>query len=129
MFRADRVEEMLRDMGKTPSDMLRELKMGRNQFHEWKNNGRTPSARAVKEIANYLHTSVAYLNGTTDIKNPMEDGFTVESLFAGIKGEEAVEPQHILPHSYSPTEKEIIDIYRKLDLRGQNKFLTFLLSL
>lgn len=65
--------------GVKPSKMMKDLGFSSGLFSQWKANAQNPAHSSLEKVANYLNVSVDYLEGKTDIKNPIsEDSLSEE---------------------------------------------------
>lgn len=67
---AERLENLLKEQKIGKMKMLSDLSLGKNQFNYWKKTGTIPNGFTVELIASYLGTTVDYLLGKTDVKDP-----------------------------------------------------------
>lgn len=73
---ADKLEIILREKNISKSQMLSDLKLGKNQFTYWKKNNTMPNGFTVQAIADYLNCSVNELLDRPDIIHKDDKGNT-----------------------------------------------------
>lgn len=131
-FRVDRLEELMAENKESAQDMLRACSMGRNQFYEWKHNGRQPSIRAVQAMASHYGVSMDYLTGDSD-----ERGIRIKAsdLFAGmssssdtvdIKRAASTASQDV---ELSPFELTLIHKFRELTPEKQMQVIATIMTI
>lgn len=64
----ERIRELCEEQGKTLFSLKKECGFGNGTINKWDKN--SPSASRAWAVAEALNTTVSYLIGETDIKNP-----------------------------------------------------------
>lgn len=65
----ERIRELCEEQGKTLFSLEKECGFGNGTINKWDKN--SPSVSRAWSVAKALHTTVGYLIGETDIKNPV----------------------------------------------------------
>lgn len=89
-------------LGITKQEAAKRMQMSQPAYLRYESGDRTPSIHIVQTMANVLGTSVEYLTGETD-------GALPNSYLVEVTSE--------------PELFNMIDIYRKLNMEDQNRFL------
>lgn len=130
----DKVLQLLKNKGLSPSKMLSDLKLGKNQFTYWKKHGNIPNGTTLKKIADYLGVSISYFFFDEDDQqknSPPATEVTSEETELKVWGHKrgSASWEHIDSKDFeeeSPTDhidKQILELLQKLPQEEKLKLL------
>ena len=111
------------------------LNTNSSKIYDWKVGKSKPSADDVFILADYFNVSIDYLVGRTDEQTPSANN--INSSFVQSNGSVTLGSVSVgstfnsnsNAPSLSQEETEILDIYRKLNIRGKAQFLNMALEI
>lgn len=83
----ERIEKLLKEKGKSKTQMMKELGFSTGLFSQWKRGLQKPSYSKLSAIASYLGTTVEYLEtGENPVQSDISDNDLKFALFGGSEG-------------------------------------------
>lgn len=104
-------EFLCKAKGTTPTAVVKKLNLSTSKITAWK-NGSIPKMEILKLLANFLDTPV--------------DRFFAENINEASPVQGEVSRQAVTEGLFTADELQLIEAYRKLDLKGKSKVLTFI---
>ena len=132
----ERIMTIAKSKGLSKNKLLINAKLHKGVFDNMK-KGQVPSIDKIHTIADYLECSVDYLLGRTDEQTITHSTNNINSNFVQKNGSITFGSVSVASNSdknsnnisLSNEEIEILDIYRSLNVRNKNKFLSFILDI
>jgi len=70
MLTIEKINELIKNSGKSKTEFLSNCNFNHNMFDDWKRKGMNPTAEKLIKIAQYFGVSTDYLLGLTDNPKP-----------------------------------------------------------
>lgn len=125
----DVFERLCAGVGKAPTTVAEEAGVARTQPGKWRRGEVGASRASVAKIANYFGVSVdSLLQDCGDTTNTFRDANN-STVIQGSNGVTVNKGQDPVPDELSDQEKEVLRIFRSLDMRAKNKAMSYLFEL
>lgn len=111
----DIFESLCTESGVTPAEVRKDLGISQSTMASWKSRGLTPNANTLVQLAEYFHTTPAYLMGNKMAKTPFpHDAERLTRAYAVTERQEALQ-RRISAHLDLMQESEaFMEIYNDL---------------